>query len=315
MFMAFPYLYAATGRCLINQWRWWLPIARGAGAMPLVNAGATLHEYLSGALGYTDWRTVSTCGQSLDLRIVCMLAHRNSESRRMRPAYGSILVLCWSLLTLPALADGEVVLSLDFVNEEDLSAYEWLYSRDFELERAADDRDKIEFFRDEGGLNIRTREPAFGLAVRKLLVPAARRMRLHWGVADYPQGASYQHGIDNEAVMVMVFFGEQRLPSGEVFIPDSPYFIGFYLCPPAGDDVDQPYKGHHYEKTGRYICVQHAQPGEAVVSEVDLQAVFLNSFGLPRMPVVSGISIEIDTTDAGNDGHAAAFIRRLDFMD
>ena len=113
----------------------------------------------------------------------------------------------------------------------------------------------VEFFRSNGALHIVAKEPAFGIAVKQVDVPAAKTLRLHWGVSDYPEGVSYQHGVDNEAIMVYVFFGHKRLPSGEIFVPDSPYFIGFYLCPPDSDVTEQPYKGHHYEKTGRYICV------------------------------------------------------------
>lgn len=99
-----------------------------------------------------------------------------------------------------------------------------------------------------------------------------------------------------------------------MFIPDSPYFIGFYLCPVGGDEVDEPYVGHHYDKIGRYICVDHPSEDEAVVSEVDLAAEFSSNFGLETMPPVSAISIEVDTTDSKNDGHAAAFLERLEFL-
>jgi hypothetical protein len=214
-----------------------------------------------------------------------------------------------------ASAAEQPVFSLDFAAEEDLSAYDWMYRRDFELEKSADDRRKIQFFRADGALHVVTREPAFGLAVRKVDVPRAKRLRLQWGVSDYPDGVSYQHGIDNEAIMVFVFFGHERLPSGEIFVPASPYFIGLYLCPQGADEIEQPYKGHHYKKTGRYICVAHPAEGELAVSEVQLDREFRRSFGLDVMPPISGISIEVDTTDAKNDGHAAAFLKRLDFFD
>jgi hypothetical protein len=50
------------------------------------------------------------------------------------------------------------------------------------------------------------------------------------------------------------------------------------------------------------------------VDEVDLEAEFFNSFDLDRVPDVSGTSIEIDTTEADNDGHAAAFLQRIEFL-
>ena len=219
-----------------------------------------------------------------------------------------------TLLAMQSIADDHTALVLDFAREENLSAYDWFHESDFELKEDADERDKIEFFRADGALHIRTREPAFGMAVRRVDVPQASSLRLHWGVLDYPEGVSYQHGVDNEAVMVYVFFGHERLPSGEIFVPDSPYFIGFYLCPPDSDEVEQPYKGHHYKKTGRYICVDHPPEGVVAVSQVDLDGEFRRSFGMDADLPVSGISIEIDTTDAENDGHAAAFLQRLEFL-
>ena len=218
------------------------------------------------------------------------------------------------LHVLPTSADDHVVLVLDFANEEDLSAYEWFHRSDFELEKDADESDRIEFFRADGALHIIAKEPAFGIAVKQVDVPAAKTLRLHWGVSDYPEGVSYQHGVDNEAIMVYVFFGHKRLPSGEIFVPDSPYFIGFYLCPPNSDVTEQPYKGHHYQKTGRYVCVDHPPEGVVAVNEVDLYEEFRKSFGIKGDLPVSGISIEVDTRDADNDGYAAAFLQRLEFL-
>jgi hypothetical protein len=211
--------------------------------------------------------------------------------------------------------DDGVVYALDFAGSDSEPAQDWLNANGFALKRHADNPKRIELHRDAEGLHVRTKKPSFGLAVRPLSVPNARAMRLNWGVSDYPDGVSYEHGIDNEAIMIYVFFGEDRLPSGEALVPDSPYFIGFYLCPPEGDSLEQPYVGHHYQKTGRYVCVDHPGEGRAVVSEIDLIEEFRKSFGLEQVPVVSGISIEVDTTSADNDGHAAAFIGRLEFMD
>jgi hypothetical protein len=221
-----------------------------------------------------------------------------------------LVIMVWQ-----AQAAENIVSVIDFSPEGELPTYEWLDKRDFDLKKHAADPDRIEFFHTEDALHLRTKAPAFGMAVHEGDIPGAQRLRLHWGVSDYPEGVSYQHGIDNEAIMVYVFFGHERQPSGEVFIPDSPYFIGFYLCPPGTDTVGQPNVGHHYRKTGRYICVDHPPQGKTVISEVDLRSEFLKSFGREEVPNVSGISIEVDTTDADNDGHAAAFLSRLEFLD
>ena len=234
-----------------------------------------------------------------------------------RDRRGVMLALAAVLAVRAAGAGAETPqpLAIDFGAHGDLSTYEWLEANDFTLQRHADDPDRIELYHADDALHVRVKRPSFGMAIRPVEAPQARRLRLHWGVSDYPEGASYQHGVDNEAIMVYVFFGHERLPSGEMFIPASPYFIGFYLCPAGVDDVETPYVGHHYAKTGRYVCVDHPGEGETAVSDIHLDEEFARSFGLDVMPPVSGMSIEIDTTDSDNDGHAAAFLKRLEFLD
>ncbi|EED30539.1 hypothetical protein NOR53_451 [gamma proteobacterium NOR5-3] len=210
-------------------------------------------------------------------------------------------------------AENSALHEFNFSGEPTRTAYEWLTVSDFSLERHADNPDRIEFYHKDEALHLRVKKPSFGMAVHELDIPSARHLELLWGVSDFPEGASYEHGVDNEAIMLYVFFGHERQPSGEIFVPDSPYFIGFYLCPKGADDVNEPYAGHHYKKTGRYICVEHPAEGETIVSRIDLEEEFRRSFDKPYVPVVSGVSIEVDTTGSGNDGHAAAFIRRLAF--
>lgn len=166
---------------------------------------------------------------------------------------------------------------------------------------------------DDGALQLNINEEAFGLMLHEEDIHGARLLRLHWGVLEYPEGASYEKGVDNEAIMVYVFFGHKEFSSGSLFIPDSPYFIGFFLCKNDADQLQKPYTGHLYKKSGRFICVDHPPAGETVTTEIDLQQEFRKSFGLDHVPSVSGISIEIDTTDSKNDGKAAAFLKRLEF--
>jgi hypothetical protein len=224
-------------------------------------------------------------------------------------------VLAFVLLSIGRLAGAQdaALYAYEFSAVPGESPYDWLAASAFSLKRHANDPDRIELFHADGALHMRAKRPAFGMVVHELDIPETRHVELEWGVSDFPEGASYEHGVDNEAIMVYVFFGHERLPSGEMFVPDSPYFIGFYLCPASGDAVDKPYAGHHYEKTGRYICMDHPEEGQAVTTRIDLEAEFRNSFERDFVPVVSGISIEVDTTDSENDGHAAAFIRRLAF--
>lgn len=225
--------------------------------------------------------------------------------------------LCCSLFAPVAFAtaDSPVAYRFDFAGEPGVPTEAWMADRDFRLEHDAKKPDKIHLAQSDGALHINVNKKSFGIILHEQDVPGAKHVHLHWGVSAYPEGASYEHGIDNEAIMVYVFFGHEKMSSGSLFIPDSPYFIGFFLCPPGSDALGQPYVGHHYQKTGRYICVDHPPSGEKVLTRLDLAAEFRKSFGLEAVPMVSGISIEVDTTDAMNDGTAAAFLERIDFLE
>ena len=170
----------------------------------------------------------------------------------------------------PAFAASDLILALDFSGEPGVETYQWLDQKNFVLKHDASNPDKIEIFHAQGALHLRAKKPAFGMVIHEVDVLGAKRMLVHWGVADYPDGASYQQGVDNEAIMIYVFFGHERQPSGELLVPDSPYFIGFYLCQAGTDALNQSYLGHHFKKTGRFICLDHPPEGETAVEEVDL---------------------------------------------
>ena len=69
-------------------------------------------------------------------------------------------------------------------------------------------------------------------------------------------------------------------------------------------------------KRSWFTCLfgHHPPSGGKVVTRLDLGAGFCKSFGLDFVPTVSGISIEVDTTHALNDGKAAAFLQRIEFL-
>ncbi len=208
-----------------------------------------------------------------------------------------------------------VLRTFDFGGSPHPEPIDWLEDLRFELKHHFTDSGKIELSRRADGLHVRTRKKAFGIMLHEEDIPGARHLRLHWGVSDYPDGASWERGVDDEAIMVYVFFGHETFDSGSFIIPDSPYFLGFFLCAPGTDRLEKPYEGRYFHKSGRYICVDHPEPGVAAVSEVDLAEEFRSTFGLDTVPTVSGISIEVDTTHERNDGYAAAFISRLEFLE
>jgi hypothetical protein len=192
------------------------------------------------------------------------------------------------------------------------SIREWLVAKGFESEHNIRDPDAIVASFKDGSLQIKTEAPAFRLIYLRRDVPDVARIRITWGVTRFPANASYEHKINNEALMVYVSFGHDKLPSGSWFVPDSPYFIGMSLC--DQDPIERPFIGQYYEKGGRFVCLGHPEPGARVTTEFDLASAFKSYFGTARVPAVSGISLEVDTTQSGDRGRAAAFINRIDLL-
>jgi hypothetical protein len=134
-------------------------------------------------------------------------------------------------------------------------------------------------------------------------------------VTRFPKGASYEKGVRNEALMLIVFLGDERQPSGSMFIPDSPYFIGFFLC--DGDDrLKHPYVGSYFKKGGRYVCLARPPAGEAVTTRFDLMKAYRAYFDREADddPAVSGVALAVDTKKASGGGKASAFIREIRFF-
>ena len=192
------------------------------------------------------------------------------------------------------------------------SVRDWLVAKGFRLEGDAEDPNAIILSVKDSRLHVETKAPAFGLIYTQQDVPAVSRIRITWGVTRFPAGASYARKVRNEALMVYAFFGHEKLPSGSWVIPDSPYFIGMFLC--DQDPVNQPFTGRYYEKGGRFVCLEHPEPGVPVTTEFDLRSAFKSYFGRDRLPALSGISLEVDTNESGAGGRAAAFIGRIDLL-
>jgi hypothetical protein len=247
--------------------------------------------------------------------------HDNAENRPGEPFMKTCqLAGRWApgclalLMSLGGVASDEPLYRFDFAGDGSVEARRHLEAQGFQLKHDMNDEDKISLLHEDGALHLHTHDNAFGIMLHEAEVHDARRLRLHWGIGDYPDGASYEHGVDNEALMVYVFFGHEKFSSGSLLLPKSPYFIGFYLCAAGSDELEAPYRGNYYEKAGRFICVDHPSQGSEAVTELDLHDEFRKSFGLDRAPSVSAISVEVDTTHSGNDGHAAAFLRTLEFL-
>ena len=228
--------------------------------------------------------------------------------------WATFLIAC--LLVQPAHADGKLIHVLDFSDYQEGPVEDWLQAKGFVFEQDAKRRNRIDFDVDEdSGLVIETKRRAYGLIANEgVNVPDFSRIEIDWGVVKHPDGASYEQQVRNEAIMVMIFMGDERLPSGSMFIPDSPHFVGLFLC--SGDDrVNHPYVGSYFKKGGRYVCTDRPELGETVTTRFDLLSAYRDYFDKEGDddPGISGLALALDTKKASGGGKSSAFIKAIRF--
>jgi hypothetical protein len=220
--------------------------------------------------------------------------------------------LSWSESGASSLA--KVALSLDFSDYGGGPVDEWLAAKGFEPKEDAQDRAKLDVDVGGGALVLEAKEQVFGLLVNQGLdVREYSTIRIEWGVTQFPEGASYDAGVNNEAVMVIVFFGHDTLDSGSLFVPDMPYFIGFFLC--DSDRTGHPYVGRFHQESGRYICLDRPTLGETIVSELQVATAFRALFSAEEALPISGIAISSDTSSTDGNGTSIAFVKAIQVIE
>ena len=209
-------------------------------------------------------------------------------------------------------ADAGVAYAVDFKGYTGGSVLEWLGRKKFVAKQDADNKSKIVLSIHDEALVLEAKQRALGLLLNETDVPGSGRIRIEWGVDAFPQGVSYEKGIRSEPIMVYTFFGKKKVSSGSLLVPDSPYFIGLFLCD-AGR-TDHPYTGRFFKAGGRYVCVNVAKVGERVVSEFDLGTAAKDYFKLSEIPPISGFAIGIDTDKAKGSATAKSYVRKIEYL-
>ena len=199
---------------------------------------------------------------------------------------------------------------IDFTDYAQGSVREWLSSKGFELQNDARNAEKIDLTAGEQGMVIHAKKQAFGLVMNKgMSIRKYRFIKIDWGIIQYPVNASWEHQRKNEAISVMVFFGFEKIDSGSIFIPDTPYFLSLFLGP---DEMPlKAYSAKFFKNSGRWVCLDNPRPGITIHSEYDLLEAYQKYFGKTNTPVISAIAVSIDTANSGNNGKAASFIKRI----
>ncbi len=231
----------------------------------------------------------------------------------------AIFLLALFSLFLPSAptsaTDGKLIHVVRFTDYEKGQIDDWLLGKGFKFKQDADRRDRIDFKVGSSGLVLEAKRRAHGIMPNESVnVPAFTHIEIDWGVNKHPAGASYEQGVPNEAIMVIVFMGDELQPSGSMFIPNSPFFVGLFLC--HGDDkINHPYVGRSFKKGGRYVCTDKSSVGKMVTSRFNLLEAYRTFFDKERDddPAVSSLALAVDTKKADGGGKSSAFIREIRF--
>jgi hypothetical protein len=227
-----------------------------------------------------------------------------------------LLCLCVSLVLPPRGASAEpragAPYSLAFSDFTGGSALQWLEKKGFVAKQDAATDSKIQLSIADSTLFLQAKKQAMGLLLRETNVVGYSRIRIEWGVDAFPMGASYENGNRSDAVMVYVFFGDEKLSSGSLLIPNSPYFVGLFLC--QSDPVGHPYQGRYFRAGGRYVCADQTKTGETVSTTFAITDAFKQYFDKSEAPFISGLALAIDTEAAKGNGVAKSYIRTIEFL-
>jgi hypothetical protein len=208
----------------------------------------------------------------------------------------------------------KVLWRIDFSDYAGGSIEEWLQAKGFRLEQGAEDPELLALSSHEGALMVEAKAPVKGFLVKRdVQLEEVSKVRIHWGIINYPEDASYERRVNNEALMLYIFFGQDTVASGHVMIPALPYFIGLFLG--QEEPPNTPYQGRYFHEGGRFVCVGNPNPHETVTSEFDLNAAFRTYFKKGDVPKISGITLGIDTFRSGDGGKAAAYIYSIEFLE
>jgi hypothetical protein len=203
---------------------------------------------------------------------------------------------------------------MDFSDYAGGSIEAWLQAKGFRLEHGAEDPELLKLSSHEGALVVEAKAPVKGFLVNQdVQLEQVSKVRIHWGIIQYPKHASYERQVNNEALMLYIFFGQDKVPSGHAVIPALPYFIGLFLG--QEEHLNTPYQGRYFHAGGRFVSVGHPHPQETVISEFDLIAAFQTYFDKDDVPMISGLTLGVDTFRSGDGGKAAAYIQRIEFLE
>jgi len=217
------------------------------------------------------------------------------------------LLACVSLIFVSQSLLAESLWTADFSGKKG-DASSWFKQKGFELQR---DADEIKVTFEHNRLVFATDDETLGLFNKSINLKGVQKLRIQWGVLEYPKGADWEAGNLREPVSFVLTFGKKNIDSGSFAVPNVPYFISFFLG--EKEQENKAYLGNYYKKGGRYFCTPCKNlVGKTVVTEVDVASLFKKEFGQSSVPAITGLAIEIDTRDT--QGVSSAFIEKIELI-
>ncbi|MCP4294903.1 MAG: hypothetical protein GY786_04795 [Proteobacteria bacterium] len=145
-----------------------------------------------------------------------------------------------------------------------------------------------------------------------------KQIKIEWGVAQFPTGADWRGPKDKkrnnqEAIAVLISFGVEKIDSGSFFLPDAPYFLGFFL-----GEKERPgnvYYANYYQEGGRFFC----EPCDGSIGNyltiVNLEEKFNEMFSFTAPPITAiSFEVDVENTEKINGRYSKAFIRKITFL-
>ena len=231
---------------------------------------------------------------------------------------GARTIVLWMLVAISAVLltgtahASSITYDVFFSDYVSGSRLQWFAKKGFEPKRDATNGNKVVLSHADKALVLQTKKQAAGLLLSEVNIHTYSKIRIKWGVNAFPPGASYAKGVRSEAIMVYVFFGSEKISSGHFLVPDSPYFIGLYLC--DSDPIGQGFQGRYFKAGGRYVCVDRAPQGQEIVTDFPIADIFKQFFSQSRAPAISGLGVGIDTENAKGNGVAKSFISEIEVL-
>ena len=228
------------------------------------------------------------------------------------------ILLLWSwiypeLLHAATKSNEHLIFTMDFSKQASGDALPWLKKKGFSLWL---DAHRLNPRFENRAIVLSTEEPEAGMIGKQFrpdeYIHHVKRVRIEWGVHQYPTGADWANGIKRVPIAIILTFGTKKWPSG-IFpgVKPSPYFLSPFIG--LKEQEGKQYVGKYYQKGGRYYCVASGdRSGQTIITDFEVDDRFKRAFNEPITPPITSVAFQMNTKDT--QGGAKAFLRKIEFL-